>query len=93
MDELTGTVVLIVALVLVAGAVVILIASGFARAPIEKKYDSAGAGLGAGLDAVWAPTAHEAGTERDRQTQRTAPAPSPGDAPGEMDDGHIRVDV
>lgn len=31
--------------------------------------------------------------ERDRQTQRTAPAPSPGDPPDALDDGRIRVDI
>ena len=65
--------------------------------PVEAKYDSAGGGFGggfsSGLDAVFSPTAHEAGIERDRQTARTAPAPTPGDPPRPLDEGVIRIDL
>lgn len=81
-----------VLLLLVAG-VIVMIAFGFSRMPIEKKYESSGGGLGGAFDAVWSPTAHDAGIERDRQTQRTAPAPAPGDPPDTIDDGRIRLDV
>lgn len=65
--------------------------------PVESKYDAEGGGLAGGfstgLDAVFSPTAHEAGIERDRQTQRTAPAPAPGDPPDTIDGGSIRIDI
>jgi len=93
MDEGLGVIVSVGVLLLVAAAVILLIAFGFSRMPIEKKYESGGGGLGGAFEAVWSPTAHEAGIERDRQTQRTAPAPSPGDPPDTIDDGRIRLDV
>lgn len=80
-------------LVLVVVAVMVAIAFGFSRVPIDKKYDSGGGGLGGAFEAVWSPTAHDAGIERDRQTQRTAPAPAPGDPPDTIADGRIRLDV
>lgn len=61
--------------------------------PVEKKYEGTGGGFVAGFDAVFSPSAHEAGIERDRQTKRTAPAPAPGDPPWTIDDGRIRIDV
>ncbi|WAA64599.1 hypothetical protein [Microbacterium oxydans] len=93
MDEGLGVIVSVGVLLLLAAAVILLIAFGFSRMPIEKKYESGGGGLGGAFEAVWSPTAHEAGIERDRQTQRTAPAPSPGDPPDTIDDGRIRLDV
>lgn len=93
MDEGLGVIVSVGVLLLLAAAVILLIAFGFSRVPIEKKYESGGGGLGGAFEAVWSPTAHEAGIERDRQTQRTAPAPSPGDPPDTIDDGRIRLDV
>lgn len=93
MDEVWGTIAMIGVLVLLGIAVIILIPFGFSRVPIDKKYETSGGGLGGAFDAVWSPTAHEAGTERDRQTQRTAPAPSAGDPPDRIDDGRITLDV
>ncbi|MFK0400960.1 hypothetical protein ACIQTT_01380 [Microbacterium sp. NPDC090225] len=93
MDEALGVIVLVGALVLAGTAAIVLIAFGFSRMPIDTKYESSGAGLGGAFDAVWSPTAHEAGMERDRQTQRTAPAPSPGDPPDALGDGRIRIDI
>jgi len=93
MDEVVGTLVLVGVLLLLGAAVIVLIAFGFSRMSLEKKYESSGGGLGGAFDAVWSPTAHAAGIERDRQTQRTAPAPSPGDPPDTIDDGRIRLDV
>lgn len=93
MDEGIGVIVTIGALLLLVSAVIVMIAFAFARMPIEKKYETSPGGLGASFDAVWSPTAHDAGMERDRQTQRTAPAPSPGDPPDSIDDGRIRLDV
>ena len=66
----------------------------FSRKPIEKKYErAANGGLVGVFDAVWSPTAHEAAIERDRQTKRTAPAPSPGDPPSKIDGDRIVIDV
>lgn len=64
------------------------------RRPVEEKYEQAGSGGLVGVfDAVWSPTAHEAGQERDRQTRRTAPAPTPGDPPSRIERGRIVIDV
>ncbi|QNA92764.1 MULTISPECIES: hypothetical protein [unclassified Microbacterium] len=66
----------------------------FSRKPVEKKYEHvANGGLVGVFDSVWSPTAHEASQERDRQTQRTAPAPAPGDPPNRIDAGRIVIDV
>jgi hypothetical protein len=93
MDEALGVILLVGALVLAGTIVIVLIAFGFSRASIDSKYESAGGGLGGAFDAIWSPTAHEAGMERDRQTQRTAPAPAPGDPPDALSDGRIRIDI
>ncbi|GAA2924925.1 hypothetical protein GCM10010458_03090 [Microbacterium luteolum] len=84
------------ALVLAMGPLLLIIGMmhTFSRKPVEEKYENATAGgLGGAFDAVWSPSAHEAGQERDRQTQRTAPAPSPGDPPSRIDGGRIVIDI
>ncbi|TFB18174.1 hypothetical protein E3V93_16940 [Microbacterium sp. 3H14] len=93
MEEGVGVLVTVGVLLLLLSAVIVAIAFRFSRIPIEKKYESGGGGLGGAFDAVWSPSAHEAGIERDRQTQRTAPAPSPGDPRDTIDDGRIRLDI
>lgn len=93
MEESVGVIVTVAVLLLLVSAVIVMIAFGFSKVPIEKKYETSGGGLGGAFDAVWSPTAHEAGIERDRQTQRTAPAPSPGEPPDTIDDGRIRLDI
>lgn len=93
MNEGWGVVVTVGVLLLVVSTVIVVVAFGFSRVPLEKKYETSGGGLGGAFDAVWSPSAHEAGIERDRQTQRTAPAPSPGDPPDAIDDGRIRLDL
>lgn len=66
----------------------------FSRKPVEQKYEGlSSGGLGGAFDAIWSPSAHEAGMERDRQTQRTAPAPAPGDPPSPIADGRITLDL
>lgn len=91
--EILG-VILTSTLVVVAGiAIVIAIVHAFSTRPLEKKYESSGGGLGGAFDAVWSPSAHEAGSERDRQTQRTAPAPVAGDPPDAIDRGRITLDL
>jgi len=74
-------------------AIVVVIVAVYAKAPLEKKYESAGGGLGGSFDAIWMPSAHEAGMERDRQTKRTAPAPAPGDPPSRIDGERIIIDI
>lgn len=87
-------VILMAALVVAVGLVIVVaVVHTFASLPLEKKYESSGGGLGGAFDAVWSPSAHEAGIERDRQTQRTAPAPSPGDPPDTIDEGRITLDL
>ena len=93
MNEGWGVVVTVGVLLLVVSTVIVVVAFGFSRVPLEKKYETSGGGLGGAFDAVLSPSAHEAGIERDRQTQRTAPAPSPGDPPDAIDDGRIRLDL
>lgn len=93
MEESVGVIVTVAVLLLLVSAVIVMIAFGFSKVPIEKKYETSGGGLGGAFDAVWSPTAHDAGIERDRQTQRTAPAPSPGEPPDTIDDGWIRLDI
>ncbi len=92
MSELVGV---IGATVLVLTTIVLipLIAHRHASMPLEKKYETSGGGLSGAFDAVWSPTAHEAGMERDRQTARTAPAPSPGDPPNGIQGSRITLDL
>ncbi len=81
---------------LVAGSALWLVVATalrfFRSAPLEKRYGPAGGGIGGAFDAVWSPSAMEAGSERDRQTKRSAPAPSPGDPPWTIDGDRIRID-
>lgn len=83
----------IAVLLVVVIAIVVVIVAIYAKAPLEKKYESSGGGMGGSFEAVWMPSAHEAGMERDRQTQRTAPAPSPGDPPSRIDGERIILDL
>jgi hypothetical protein len=93
MAETAGMLLTILMLVVAVTAVVVVIVAVYAKAPLEKKYQSSGGGLGGSFDAIWMPSAHEAGMERDRQTQRTAPAPSPGDQPSRIDGERIILDI
>lgn len=80
-------------LLLIATAVIACVVIAYAKVPIERKYENAGGGFGGAFDAIWTPSAHEAGMERDRQTKRTAPAPSPGDPPSTIDGDRIVIDI
>ncbi len=85
-----------VALVLVTGPALLFagMRHTFSRKPVEEKYEhAAGGGLVGAFDSVWSPSAHEAGQERDRQTRRTAPAPSPGDPPDRIRGTKIILDL
>ncbi|KJQ54628.1 hypothetical protein [Microbacterium sp. SA39] len=87
---------LTLALVLAMGPALLVLGMihTFSRKPVEEKYENSTAGgIGGAFDAVWSPSAHEAGQERDRQTQRTAPAPSPGDQPSRIDGHRIVIDI
>lgn len=76
------------------GLLIVGLAHTFSRKPVEEKYEhAANGGLVGIFDSVWSPTAHEASQERDRQTQRTAPAPTPGDPPSRIDGGRITIDI
>ena len=61
--------------------------------PFEKRYPTRGGGLSGAFDSVFSPGSAEAGSERDRQTRRTAPAPAPGDPPWGIDGDRIRIDL
>ncbi|MFJ2369967.1 hypothetical protein [Microbacterium sp. NPDC087665] len=92
MRDVLGWATLAMVLVTGPGLLILGMTRTFSRKPVEEKYEGVtGGGLGGAFDAVWSPSAHEAGMERDRQTQRTAPAPSPGDPPDEIDDGRITI--
>jgi hypothetical protein len=89
-----------VAIVLVASpaAGIIAMALSFSKKPVEEKYRGTGGGLSGAFDAVWSPSAHEASMERDRETRRAIPAPTPdpdwairSDTGGKP--GKIRIDV
>lgn len=89
-----------VAIVLVASpaAVVIAMALSLSKRPVEEKYRGTGGGLSGAFDAVWSPSAHEASMERDRETRRAIPAPTPDPdwaiQSGAGDQyGRIRIDV
>ncbi len=93
MDGALLTIATVVAAVVIVCAIITAIVATYARIPIEKKYEGTGGGFGGAFDAIWMPSAHEAGMERDRQTKRTAPAPAPGDPPWTIDEGRITLDV
>ncbi|MDN3445381.1 hypothetical protein [Microbacterium sp. APC 3901] len=93
MADTLGMLLTIAILLVVVIAIVVVIVAVYAKAPLERKYESAGGGLGGSFDAVWMPSAHEAGMERDRQTKRTAPAPAPGDPPSRIDGERIIIDI
>ncbi|MGK3947484.1 hypothetical protein [Microbacterium sp. K2] len=93
MADTLGMLLTIAILLVVVIAIVVVIVAVYATAPLERKYESAGGGLGGSFEAVWMPSAHEAGMERDRQTKRTAPAPSPGDPPSRIDGERIVIDI
>ncbi|MFD5225628.1 hypothetical protein ACFWHT_08420 [Microbacterium sp. NPDC058342] len=88
---------------LVTLAVAVLVVGGigllahFSSKPVEEKYVAGGGGLAggyaSGLEAVFSPTAHEAGAELERMTKRSAPAPVAGDPPWAIDGDRIRLDL
>lgn len=82
----------------VTSAVTVGLIVRFVSSPVERKYLISGSGnlaggYASGLEAVFAPSAHEAGIELDRMTKRTAPAPIAGDPPWAIDGDRIRIDV
>lgn len=94
MDEVLGWFVMAAVAFVVVSLVVFAIVRSASRKSVEERYRGLpGGGIGSAFDAVWSPSAHEAGIERDRQTKRTAPAPSPGDPPDAIDDGHITLSL
>lgn len=93
MTDTLGMLLTIVLLLAAAIAIIVMIVTAYAKAPLEKKYESGGGGLGGSFEAVWMPSAHEAGIERDRQTKRTAPAPAPGEPPSRIDGDRIVLDI
>lgn len=83
-----------IAFVVAIGPILLIlgVARVFSRRPFEQKHKGSGwGGLGGAFDAVWSPSAAEAGAERDRQHRRTAPAPSPGAPPDLAQNGRIVI--
>ncbi|WEK59985.1 MAG: hypothetical protein P0Y60_11585 [Candidatus Microbacterium colombiense] len=94
MNDVLGWATMVGVLIAGPGLLVFGMRQTFSRKPVEEKYEGlSSGGLGGAFDAVWSPSAHEAGIERDRQTQRTAPAPAPGDPPDAIGDGRITLDL
>lgn len=93
MAENLAMILTIVGLAVAVVATLVVIVAVYARMPLEKKYEGSGGGLGGAFDAVWMPSAHEAGIERDRQTKRTTPAPAPGDPPNGIQGSRIILDL
>ncbi|MBO9626063.1 MAG: hypothetical protein J7484_06790 [Microbacterium sp.] len=93
MDGVWLTIATVIAAVVVVCAIITVIVATYAKVPLEKKYENTGGGFGGAFDAIWMPSAYEAGMERDRQTKRTAPAPAPGDPPWTIGEGRITLDV
>lgn len=93
MTETVGLLLTIAILLLVVIAVVSVIVAVYSRLPLERKYEGPGGGLGGSFEAVWMPSAHGAGIERDRQTKRTAPAPIAGDPPNGIRGDRITIDL
>lgn len=93
MADALGMLLTVAILLIVVIAIVVAIVATYAKAPLEKKYESAGGGMGGSFEAVWMPSAHEAGMERDRQTTRTAPAPAAGDPHSRIDGERIVIDI
>ena len=63
------------------------------RDRLERKYPLSG--IGGGLDAVWSPTAHEAGLAREAEKLTIVPAPTPDAGPGviDFDAGSIELEI
>ena len=94
MKDVLGWATLALVMIMGPGMLILGLMHTFSRKPVEKKYEGlSSGGLGGAFDAIWSPSAHEAGMERDRQTQRTAPAPAPGDPPSPITAGRITLDL
>lgn len=77
MGDVFGWIYVVIVLVASPAAVVIAMSLSFSKKPVEEKYRGTGGGLSGAFDAVWSPSAHEASMERDRETRRAIPAPTP----------------
>ena len=73
----------------------IAIAPRLKRDNLRRQLEGGGgsfAGVGAGFDSVWRPSAEEARADWEAQVEMPAPAPSPGDK-GRMEDGRIVIAI
>lgn len=94
MKDVLGWAALALVLITGPGLLIYGLMHTFSRKPVEEKYEGhSSGGLGGAFDAIWSPSAHEAGMERDRQTQRTAPVPAPGDPPNPIANGRITLEL
>lgn len=85
---------IVLAAAVVAACVGILLAPRLARENLRRQREGGGGafgGVGAGMDAVWRPSAEEAHARWEAQVELPAPAPSPGDRG--LDDGPFVIDV
>jgi hypothetical protein len=91
MSDVIGWVIIAAWLAVPLMLIVMAVRFTLSRRPLEKKYAIRSGGIGGGFDAVWSPSAHDADAERDRQSERTAPAPTADDPPWTIDGDHIRI--
>ena len=92
MDPIAWLIIATAAVLAVVGAA---LAPRLKRDNLRRQLEGGGgsfAGVGAGFDAVWRPSAEDARADWEAQVEMPAPAPSPGDK-GRMQDGRIVIDV
>lgn len=94
MADVLGWATLAIVLGMGPALIVLGLAHTISRRPVEAKYEkTANGGLVGVFDSVWSPSAHEAAQERDRQSARTASAPSAGDPPDPIVGDRIILDI
>ena len=88
---------MVAAAALAAVVVIVALAPRIARRERERRTSGGGmGGLGAGLDAVWRPSAEEANAQWRAQIEVPAPAPTPGDKgrdAGRIEGGRITIET
>ncbi len=88
---------MVAAAALVAVVTVVALAPRLASRERQRRTSGGGmGGLGAGLDAVWRPSAEEANAQWRAQIEVPAPAPTPGDKgrdTGRIEGGRITIET
>lgn len=91
MDSMAWT---LAGVALAATAVLVMMAPRLAQSHRRRQFEgrATSGGLGAGLDAVWRPSAEDAHAEWNARIELPAPAPAAGDE-GLLADGRIVIDL